>query len=191
MRTPRPAKGWLAGASPGAGAPASRGQGGSGPRAPPARGWGVGRGGRGAGRWQMKGAASAARKFAPGRAAGLAYRRPRPLRGGRAPDATAAATAPAPGGGPGRSHARPGPGAFSGRRGRARLRRGGRAVIRVIARLPAGCSSGPRCAALAPGAGGGRGSPQPVARQVPAPLAQKGLRRGLGGGRTDAGSGDG
>lgn len=140
------------------GPPASCGQGGSGPRAPPARGWGVGRGARGAGRWQMKGAASAAQKFAPGRVAGLAYRRPRALPGGRAPDATAAA-APAPGGGPGRSHALPGPGAFSGRRGRARLRRGGRAVIRVIARLPAGGSSGPRCAALAPGAGGGRGFP--------------------------------
>lgn len=102
----------------------------------------------GAGRGQMKGAASAAQKSAAGRErrGGLIGHSGRP--GGRALDAAAAA--PAPGGGPGRSHARPGPGAFSGRRSRAGLRRGGRAVIRVIARLPAGGSPGPRRATRDP-----------------------------------------
>lgn len=102
-------------------------------------------------------APSAAQEFAAGgRQAGRAA----PRAAGRAPDAAAAA---APGGGHGGSHARPGPGAFSGRRGRARHCGGGRAVIRVIARLPARGSSGPQAVRE----GLGPGAPQPLARLLP------------------------
>ena len=82
----------------------------------------------------------------------------RGLPGGRAPHAAAAAPAkgmevPTLGSGLG---------AFSGPLSRARHRRGGRAVIRVIARLPNRGCSGPQAA----GRGRGRGAPQPLARLI-------------------------
>lgn len=92
------------------------------------------------------------------------------------------AAAAARGGGHDGSHARPGPGAFSARRGRTRHRRGGRAVIRVIARLPAHSSSGPWLHPAGP-RGARLGEPQSLAPPVPrrsdsallAAPAQKGL----------------
>lgn len=143
----------------------SPGKWGRGPaRLPPGVGFGT------HGRWRLERvderrcerAAPIAARLLAGRAAGRAYRRSRPP--GRAPNAAAAAAA-ARGGGHGGSHARPGPGAFSARRGSARHRRGGRAVIRVIARLPARASSGPLLRRAGPGGtrpGLRLGAPQPL-----------------------------